>query len=347
MYAHQLATSPLTEAYDTSKEIADVSNQAQAAKAAANAAQIANYTGANKVYDPLSQFLTDAESGKRLTYDEGGNVVGSQRGNIGQVGELGLNEIEAQARQADLASQKTTSNVDALSQLLGWNYDPNTAALDSQVYQGDIAGIRGQAAQDVQAGKSAEKGRTSAVEDYLTNLTQGKKNVGEVKTSKLEETDKATKTANEAIDRALETATNTIKNKTEKAKVDNFVKNTQNVIDNLDFTWSQLDTSDPAEFDSVISTINAQAIPQEVKNALIQKVDASRTKAFEARNTRVVAKAIADKAAADRKAEEERRSAGLISNIDGSAATTGNSPLEQFANWEYETGDKIADFFGI
>lgn len=275
----QLATNLSSATYDPSQALADVSNQAQQARSAVEATRSESRKEAEGRFDPLSQYLTEAEKGKRVTYDAAGNIVGSERGTVGQVGALGTNEAAAQQLQENLAAQDRRSNVDALSALLGWGYDPDTAALDSQVYQGDVAKLRGQATEDTLQGKFAEKSRTASVEDYLKSLTEGKKSVGEAKTGRLEEIDETAKKANKEIEAALEDATKTIKDKTTKAKIKNIDENLTGVLDELDRQSTRHDVR-IEDFDDMKKAVDANLeLDATVKEALKAKIDAFRDRA--------------------------------------------------------------------
>jgi hypothetical protein len=85
--------------------------------------------------------------------------------------------------------------------LLGYNYDPRTAALSSQVYQGDIAGIRGQAKADVAQSAQAEAGRQRSVEDYLKETGDAKTRVGTARTELGTNVDKFLKEAGDTLDK--------------------------------------------------------------------------------------------------------------------------------------------------
>ena len=83
-------------------------------------------------------------------------------------------------QEALASGVNSTSNIDALRSLLGMGYDPRLAGMASQVYQGDIATAKGEAAQEVTQRGQAEANRTGSMEGYLKAVEQGKKNIASV-----------------------------------------------------------------------------------------------------------------------------------------------------------------------
>ena len=86
-----------------------------------------------------------------------------------------------------LAKGAPTSNIDALSLLLGGTYDQKYAGLESQIYGGDVAAERGRAKDLIGERAVAESGRPRSLEDYLGAKSAGKQNISDagLKASKL------------------------------------------------------------------------------------------------------------------------------------------------------------------
>jgi hypothetical protein len=90
--------------------------------------------------------------------------------------------------------------------MLGMTYDPRLAGLTSQVYQGDVAQARGEAAQAVAGREQAESFRTGALEKYIGELSEGGKRVGTARDE-----------ANKAYDAQLTDAEKRIQAESDKA----------------------------------------------------------------------------------------------------------------------------------
>jgi hypothetical protein len=184
-------------ATDTTNATVDLNKQVAAGKEAIATAGTAAMEAGDKYLSPLEKMLNEANG--RIT-DDAGNIIGSNK-SIGLVAAPSTTETLAANRQAALAQQDPNSNIDALRMLLGYNYDPRTAALSSQVYQGDIAGIRGQAKADVAQSAQAEAGRQRSVEDYLKETGDAKTRVGTARTELGTNVDKFLKEAGDTLDK--------------------------------------------------------------------------------------------------------------------------------------------------
>jgi hypothetical protein len=111
-----------------------------------------------------------------LVTDIAGNILGSNR-NLGETGQLSNLEIQALNRAEGLSTSQPTSNVDALSQLLGASYDTDLNRYQSQAYENDITKARNTASDQLQQRKQAESQRVKSKEDYSTAVTQGQLDV--------------------------------------------------------------------------------------------------------------------------------------------------------------------------
>jgi hypothetical protein len=109
-----------------------------------------------------------------------GRILGSNV-SVGQVAPQSTLETNAILQQQGLAAQDPRSNVDALAALFGINYDPRLAGLASQIYGGEVAQVRGEAAQNVDQLAAAKAGRDSAMERYLGTVKEGQENVGKAR----------------------------------------------------------------------------------------------------------------------------------------------------------------------
>ncbi len=115
----------------------------------------------------ISQSAAAAQSGLTNQYNTASNALQSSidaSKNIGQVGQLSSTEQQAQGLQ-NVLNQYGTSNIEALSALLGGRtLTPEELALTSQVYQGDIQNLRGQAEQ-----QNIQAERVKSMRDFLQN----------------------------------------------------------------------------------------------------------------------------------------------------------------------------------
>jgi hypothetical protein len=169
-----LSALPTEYNVDTTPGKAAISHQVQDNKTALSSQGATDYGTLSNAMDPITKFLQ--QQGQQTT-DQDGNVIGSTRG-VGQVGQYSDLETQAQMRDQALATQRQNSNIDALAMLLGVNYDPRTAALNSQIYGGQVAGLRGEANARNEMQKAAEGSRTTGIENWLAETERGQQRVG-------------------------------------------------------------------------------------------------------------------------------------------------------------------------
>jgi hypothetical protein len=169
-----LSALPTEYNVDTTPGKASISQQVQDNKTALSSQGATDYGTLSNAMDPITKSLQ--QQGQQTT-DKDGNIIGSTRG-VGQVGQYSDLETQAQMRDQALATQRQNSNIDALAMLLGVNYDPRTAALNSQIYGGQVAGLRGEANARNEMQKSAEGARTTGIENWLAETERGQQRVG-------------------------------------------------------------------------------------------------------------------------------------------------------------------------
>lgn len=181
-----LSELPTAYTVDTTPGKADISNQVQTAKTGLSSQAATDYGTLSSAMDPITKMLQ--QQGQQTT-DSEGNVIGSTAG-VGQVAKQSDLETQAQMRDEALAAQRQNSNLDALALLLGVNYDPRTAALNSQIYGGQVAGLRGEAAARAEQQRVAEGARTSGLEQWLAETERGQQRVGDYTTAQQKEIDR-------------------------------------------------------------------------------------------------------------------------------------------------------------
>lgn len=143
----------------------DAQSAAYTNQTAATKAQIAKERAARA--DQLGQFATDVHG--QL------DTLGKTK-SLGEIGTKSALENQSSDFNRALDQTPSNSNVGILGQMFQ-NYDPRLAAIDSNVYQGNINDLRGQAGVINKESDQALSNKAAALSKFGTTLTEGNKNV--------------------------------------------------------------------------------------------------------------------------------------------------------------------------
>lgn len=127
--------------------------------------------------DILNKYVT-GKNGELLGFEDA-----MTKGNLGQVGQLsGLEQQSATLNNALADPANASSNAGLLAALNPY-YNSKFAALDSNVYQGEINDMRANAKTNIQAADDSKAAKFNALKSYAGEVTAGKGRVSDLQTS--------------------------------------------------------------------------------------------------------------------------------------------------------------------
>lgn len=144
--------------------------------------------------------LSDTQALNSAAAEQQAILSGMPTANLAEIGVTGAVEDEAQQLNQLFSGALPTSNLAGLSALYGANYDTGRyGGLDSQLQQGRLQGMRGEANENLDKMRSAQSLKGASVKDYHDTLKRSKEGIDMFTQGKTADIARATQERKDAL----------------------------------------------------------------------------------------------------------------------------------------------------